>query len=117
MSRAWPPPPIRRPSARRAPTRLALLAACLAVAGCGMSTRAPPKLAADSTTLGQCQRQAENDPVVKDLLLQNFYISADPQHDQALRMARRKATDTCLRARGVELPGGVEPVQKSGYLL
>jgi hypothetical protein len=55
--------------------------------------------------------------VVKDLLLQNFYISADPQHDQALRMARRKATDTCLRARGVELPGGVEPVQKSGYLL
>jgi hypothetical protein len=95
---------------------LALLLA-LAVTGCGQSTRSLRYRAASDTELGECQRQADNDPTVQKLLLENFYIVADPPHDQALKQARITATNACLRARGVELPGGVQPVNKSGYLL
>jgi len=97
-------------------SRLAVLLACLAVAGCGRSTRAPPQLAPDSTLLGQCQREAENDPDVKNLIIEGMSVTANPQHDEALRSARTKATNACLKAHGVAIPGGVEPVRKSGYL-
>jgi hypothetical protein len=89
----------------------------LALAGCGHSTRSLTYRAATDTELGECQRQADKDPVVQQLLLENFSITADPNHDNALRRARINATNACLRARGVTLPGGVEPVNKSGYLL
>ncbi len=94
---------------------LAMLA-CAALSGCGPGTRSLSYRAASDTDLGDCQRQADKDPEVQQLLLQNFYITADPPHDFALREARRKATNACLRARGVQLPGGVEPVSP-GYLL
>jgi hypothetical protein len=54
---------------------------------------------------------------VQALLLQNFYLNVDPPHDQALRRARIDATNACLKARGMKIPGGVEPVNTSGYLL
>jgi hypothetical protein len=100
-------------------SRLVLTVAvlCLAVTGCGLSTRSLSYRAPSDTEKGECQRQADNDPTVQKLLLENFYIVADPPHDQALREARIRATNACLRARGLELPGGVEPVNKSGYLL
>jgi hypothetical protein len=96
--------------------RLTLLL-CLAVAGCGLSDRSLRYRAPSTTELGECQRQADKDPKVQALLLQNFYLNADPPHDQALRRARIDATNACLRARGLQIPGGVEPVNNSGYLL
>ncbi len=93
------------------------LAAILVLGGCGASTRSLAYRAPSDTELGECQRQADKDPVVQTLLLQNFSTNADPAHDNALRRARINATNACLRARGVTLPGGVEPVNKSGYLL
>src|SRR6516164_2534463 len=63
----------RRPAVL--PTILALLA-CLAAAGCQQRNLAP-----DTTVLGECQRQAEEDPKVKDLLLQTLNgVNADPTH-------------------------------------
>jgi hypothetical protein len=96
---------------------LPLLLLCLAMTGCGLSTRSLAYRAPSDTELGECERQADKDPKVQQLLLQNFYLNADPPHDQALRRARIEATNACLRARGLAIPGGVEPVNKSGYLL
>jgi hypothetical protein len=95
--------------------RLAVLL-CLAVVGCGWSDRSLRYRAPSDTELGECQRQSDNDPKVKALLLQNFVLVNDPLHDDALRRARIDATNACLRARGLKVPGGVEPVNKSGYL-
>ena len=96
--------------------RLVALLACLAATGCGHSTRSL-NLAPSDTQLGECQREAEKDPEVQKLLLENFYITASPTHDAALQRARLNATNACLRQRGLAVPGGVEPVNKSGYLL
>jgi hypothetical protein len=100
----------------RLSARALALLACLAVAACGISTRSPPKLAPDSTVLGQCQRVAQDDPTVKSLIIEGMSVTANPPHDEALRLARLDATNACLKARGVPVPGGVEPVHKSGYL-
>jgi hypothetical protein len=89
----------------------------LALGGCGASTRSIAYRAPTDTDIGECQRQADTDPAVRQLLLENMWTTADPAHDNALRRARINATNACLRARGVTLPGGVEPVNKSGYLL
>ncbi len=97
--------------------RLVPLLLCVAMAGCGHSTRSLSYRAPSDTELGECQRQADKDPEVQKLLLENFYITAYPPHDEALARARKRATDNCLRAKGVTLPGGVEPVNKSGFLL
>jgi hypothetical protein len=96
---------------------LSLLLLAATIAGCGDTTRSLRYRAASDTELGECQRLADKDPKVQQLLLENFYLTADPMHDQRLRQARINATNACLRAKGVELPGGVEPVNKSGYLL
>jgi hypothetical protein len=96
--------------------RLVLLL-CLGVAGCGLSDRSLSYRSPANTPLGECERQADNDPKVKALLLQNFYLNVDPPHDQALRRARIDATNACMRAKGLMAPGGVEPVNDSGYLL
>ncbi len=96
-------------------SRLTLLL-CLAAAGCGLSDRSLSYRSPSNTELGECERQADNDPKVKALLLQNFYLNVDPPHDQALRRARIEATNACLTARGLKIPGGVEPVNTSGYL-
>jgi hypothetical protein len=95
---------------------LALLV-CASVAGCGSGTRSLAYRKASDTEIGECQRAADKDPKVQKLLLENMYIVADPVHDQRLRQARINATNACLRAKGVELPGGVEPVNRGGYLL
>ncbi len=89
----------------------------LALGGCGWSTRSLAYRAPTDTDIGECQRQADKDPAVQQLVLENMWTTADPAHDNALRRARINATNACLRARGVTLPGGVEPVNKPGYLL
>jgi hypothetical protein len=96
--------------------RLAMLL-CLAVAACGLSDRSLSYRSPANTPLGECERQADKDPKVQALLLQNFDLVADPPHDQALRRARIEATNACLRAKGLPVPGGVQPVNTSGYVL
>lgn len=79
---------------------VAILLAC-AVAGCGS---AEPK-----TDDEICRAQADNDPVVKELILKgtgnpHFLLEGQDQ----LYAARQDATTACLRSRGVIPPGGVE---------
>jgi hypothetical protein len=99
--------------------RLTPFLVCLALAGCTGHeyARSVGERAPSDTALGECQRQAYNDPKVQALLLQNFTLVADPAHDFALRQARIDATNACLRSRGITVPGGVEPVNRGGYLL
>ena len=56
-----------------------------------------------------CQRQANDDPAVKLLIMkglgnQNFALSSQQQ----LAEAKQDATNSCLRSRGVIPKGGVE---------
>jgi hypothetical protein len=58
-----------------------------------------------------CRRQAYDDPTVKRLLVQSLgESSANPQAQFDYNMALRNATDACLRQKGVQVRGGVEPV-------
>jgi hypothetical protein len=102
----------RRLPPRRARVRLLSLLVCLLGVACQQQ-----HLAQDDTPLGQCQRQAEQDPKVKALIMETFNgVNGDPAHFQQLKVARYEATNACLRARGIPVPGGVEPVQKPVYL-
>lgn len=78
-------------------TALALL---LLLAGCG-----PPETPAEAA----CDRQAENNPAVRELILKG---AGSPdflaEHQESLALARRQATLACLRSRGLAPPGGVE---------
>jgi hypothetical protein len=59
-----------------------------------------------------CRRQAYDDPTVKRLGIENLGASApDPGLDFDYNLAMRKATDTCLRQKGITVRGGVEPVR------
>lgn len=78
----------------------ALIAAALLLAGC----------AAPDTPQAACERQAENDPTVHELVIKGLGGEAFRNNSQdELRFARQQAVVACLRARGVAPPGGVEP--------
>lgn len=86
----------------RAILRAALLAAMLMPTACAPST-------APTTDQDACARQANDDPVVKELIIRgagnpHFQIEGQDQ----LRAAKQDATLACLRARGVVRQGGVE---------
>ena len=82
--------------------RLTLLAGLLALTACAPAT-------APMTDQDACARQANDDPVVKELIIRgagNPHFQMEGQ-DQ-LRAARQDAALACLRARGLVRPGGVE---------
>ena len=84
---------------------IALLLATAPLASCGGGH---PKAAADPG-VAQCRAQVSADPVVKHLQAVqagSLWLQADGQAD--LAEARRQALLTCLRARGLAPPGGVE---------
>jgi len=82
---------------------LPLLAACAA---------APPTDPAHA----RCQQQADQDPAVQALLVKAPAWSSDPQWQENLAMARRKAANDCLVAAGVApARGGVEPINRTHY--
>ena len=86
--------------------RLMLLAGLVVLAGCA-PTAAP--LRAPGTDQEACARQANDDPVVKELIIRgagNPHFQMEGQ-DQ-LRAAKQDAALACLRARGVVRQGGVE---------
>jgi hypothetical protein len=59
-----------------------------------------------------CRRQAYDDPTVKHLTIENLGASAaDPGADFEYNKAVRDAIQVCLRQKGVQVRGGVEPVR------
>jgi hypothetical protein len=67
--------------------------------------------APDNSPAAVCRRQAYDDPTVKRLLVQSLgESSANPQEQFDYNMALHNATDACLRQKGVQVRGGVEPV-------
>lgn len=83
---------------------------CLVVvvlAGCASS-------GSGDTAEAACQRKAYDDPTVKLLTIQNLGVAAaaDPSAQFEYRKALHDATDACLRQKGVQVRGGVEPVEK-----
>ncbi len=76
-------------------------ALALLLAGCGAPEK--PDEAA-------CERQAENNPAVHELIIKGLGNPAfQAESQQSLALARRQATLACLRSRGLAPPGGVEP--------
>ncbi len=64
----------------------------------------------DTLPQGQCERQAYNDPTVKDLIAKGTSGGGELQADvlPLRRDAIKDATNRCLAAKGVIRPGGVE---------
>lgn len=59
-----------------------------------------------------CRREAYKDPTVKQLTIESMGTAGINQQMQfKYNMALRKATDACLRRRGIKVLGGVEPVE------
>jgi len=80
----------------------AILAACAA----------PPPA---DTPEARCRQQVNQDPNVKELLVQSPADYQKPEFQQQLEMARRKAVNDCLAAQGLAPRGGVEPLQGAHY--
>jgi hypothetical protein len=81
---------------------LAVLLLGAALSGCGGGARSV-------TDQEACARQAEDDPVVKEMIVKgagnpHFQIEGQDQ----LRAAKQDANLACLRRRGVVRAGGVE---------
>lgn len=66
----------------------------------------------DDTPQGQCQRQAENDPAVKEIYRQSagWYTTGGSEAAE-INATVRDAYLRCLRAKGIASPGGVETVR------
>ena len=74
--------------------------ALLLLAGCG--PRPTPEMAG-------CERQADRDPVVQDLIMKGAGSEHFMIENQArLREARQRAMAVCLRTQGLAPRGGVE---------
>lgn len=75
------------------------------LAGCTVT----PK---DNSPQAQCARDAYNDPRVKELYAQTPDGMYTQQSEERRKMdeALRQATIRCLQAKGLAIPGGVEPV-------
>lgn len=92
---------------------LTLLAALAPLAGCGLiplppSPLPPPRSEAEAN----CQRQANDDPVVREIQIKRLasdYNANRYQNDYVL--ALKQANDRCLNKLGIFVPGGVEPVR------
>ncbi len=82
-----------------------ILAAALLLAGC----------AGADTPEAACERQANNEPAVKLLIIKGVgnpaFLAASQEE---LAFLRKQAVLTCLRARGLAPPGGVEPQLPQG---
>ncbi len=70
----------------------------------------------DTTPQAQCQRQAYNDPEVKQLMTLRLSTNLlNQQLEGPYNSAVQQATVACLRRRSLAAPGGVEPVTRSAF--
>jgi hypothetical protein len=96
---------------------LALLA-LIALAGCqqgGVWAHMPR----DDSPDGQaCRREVEQDPELRRMAAA-FTGGANPAHDDRVRRELEEAIPqawrACMTRRGATLPGGVEPLRRSGF--
>ena len=66
----------------------------------------------DTSPEAACRRQAYDDPAVKHILVESLGDAAATAQGQfEYNLALHNATDACLRQKGVQVRGGVEPVQ------
>ena len=100
-----PPPDRGLDGARLMPIRPLILALVVLTAGaCSSSPSSAP-----SSQEEACARQANDDPVVRDMLAKSAGSDEWQWHHAGdLRAARQDATVRCLRARGLAPKGGVE---------
>lgn len=89
-----------------------ILGLCLLAALAACAPRPPPPA---DPLLARCQRQADDTKEVRDLLVRAPSRRGDPQFENDLAMARRKAVDACLTGAGHPPRGGVEPVNRAHY--
>ena len=68
--------------------------------------------ASDNSPQALCERQAYDDPAVREIIGNSAgnYMDGGPQRDQML-WAVRQGTQRCLQKKGLAPPGGVEPVR------
>jgi hypothetical protein len=79
--------------------------ALFVLAGCGSGS---PSDGPDAV----CRRQAYDDPAVKQLTVENLGPeSANPDVQFEYNKALHDATNACLRQKGIQVRGGVEPVR------
>ena len=71
--------------------------------------------ATDSTPEGQCERQAYNDPAVKEIIAKGTTGGGEMQADMLVqrKYAIKDATNRCLATKGLMQPGGVERRKQS----
>lgn len=86
-----------------------MLALALLLSGCSASPpSAPPSPEAEA-----CARQANEDPVVREMLAKAAgNLDWQWQNESRIRIARQDATTRCLRARGLAPMGGVERLRQ-----
>lgn len=89
--------------------RLGWLLALMLLAGC--AARQDPKVAQ-----AECVQATNNDPDVKRLMLVGLTDGGQAGFADAYGIARYKAMQACLRSKGLAPPGGVMPVQRSGFM-
>ncbi len=83
----------------------------LLTAALSACSSAPPDVSGMSPEQA-CAVLAENDKDVKTLnMIIMTHSSGDKDLRPDLKQARKKAIDSCLAARGIFAPGGVEPIQ------
>ncbi len=69
----------------------------------------------DDSPQAQCERQANNDPAVRELYNSNANAqlwTQWPPDKAALDVARRQAVLKCMQQKGLAPPGGVQPVRQ-----
>ncbi len=68
----------------------------------------------DNSPVAQCERQAYNDPAVKQMYIAGAFKTNEAAviGDERFNVAFHQANLKCLREKGLAPPGGVEPVQK-----
>jgi hypothetical protein len=82
-----------------------LVSLCLLAACSGPADNSPQRV---------CARQSEDDPAVKQLvMLSGTNAPLEMELRPRLREARLKATNSCLAAKGIFVPGGVEAPAKA----
>jgi uncharacterized lipoprotein YmbA len=91
--------------------------AALLLAGCGSGGRdAPPELA-EGPVQQECRAEARQSPAVQQEWRRVVIglPSSEEQVRQAQRQAELRAYSDCLRRRGQQRGGGVEPLRRPGF--